>query len=150
MALTQVKTKILLWYNTFVQAKMVIPLWYTIIAGSMIATWLVFRFGYRLVKCTWLRTSYVFILKNLMYPHLFKRLLFMGAITRFKAIMVILYLSETSYILSYPRHQGQKLAHVLLSCPQSTSFHFSVAHGSLWHQRCWVSRSAPILEFISG
>jgi hypothetical protein len=102
MALTQIQTKILLWYDTFVQAKMVIPLWYTIIAGCMIATWLIIRFGYRLIRCTWLRTSHLFILKNLIYPHLFKRLLFMGAITRFKAIMVILYLSGNILYIVVP------------------------------------------------
>lgn len=102
MMLTQVKTKILLWYDTFVQAKMVIPLWYTIIARCIIATQLVFRFGYRLIKFTQLRTSYLFILKNLIYPHLFKRLLFIGAITRFKAIMVILYLSRNILYIVVP------------------------------------------------
>lgn len=102
MALTQVKTKILLWYDTFVQAKMVIPLWCTIIAGCVIGIWLIFRFGYRLIKCTCLRSSYLFILKNLIYPHLFKRLVFIGAITRFKAIMVALYLSGNILYIVIP------------------------------------------------
>ena len=56
-----------------------------------------------LVKCTWLRTSHLFILKNLVYPHLFKRLLFMGAITRFKAIIITLYLSGNILYIVIPK-----------------------------------------------
>lgn len=48
-----------------------------------------------------MRTSY-FILRKLIYPHLFKRLLFMGVITRFKAIMGILYLSGNILYIVIP------------------------------------------------
>jgi len=83
---------ILLWYETFAQAKMAIPLWYAIVSGCAIATWLLFHFGFWLIKIVWMRTSY-FILKHLIYPHLFSRLPFIGAITRSETLMGILYVS---------------------------------------------------------
>ena len=81
-----------------------VPTWYSFIFGCLIALWLLLYTVYRVVQTItsaskWLSVS-SFILKHLVYPHMFPRLPLVGTATRFETLIVFIYLLTNILIVT--------------------------------------------------
>lgn len=107
---THIKMGILTWYHAVLaQSKSIVFLWYGIVIGCIVTAWLLFNFVRWAIKLAWMYTSY-FILKRLVYPHTFRRLRFIGAITRSKMLMGILYVSVNILCIIIPRASSAEIS----------------------------------------
>ena len=65
--------------------------WYSIISGCIFSVWLLSYGIYRALNSRWpLTTS--FVMRRIIYPHVFPRIPFLGTATRFQVLIVFLYL----------------------------------------------------------
>ena len=99
----------LLWYETFTHANMTIPLWYAMIAGCVLALWLLLQFIFWLVTFAWRHISF-FILKHVVYPHLFRRLPFIGVATRSESLFGIIYVTINILCVTIPLLSGDDVS----------------------------------------
>jgi hypothetical protein len=68
-----------------------VPSWYSFILGCIFALWLLCYSIYRAFNSKWpLTTS--FVMRHLVYPHIFPRIPFIGTATRLQVLIVFLYL----------------------------------------------------------
>jgi hypothetical protein len=74
------------------------PSWYSFIFGCIVMTWL-FSYGIRRVLNSRWPLTKSFILRHLVYPHVFPRVPFVGTATRFEFLIVFLYLLANTLIL---------------------------------------------------
>lgn len=77
-----------------------VPSWYSVVSVCLIAFWLLFYSIYRAIRAitNWSFAS-SFILKHLVYPHIFPRIPLAGTATRFEALITFIYLFTNFFIV---------------------------------------------------
>jgi hypothetical protein len=72
--------------------------WYSFILGCVFVVWLLCFGIYRTLNSKWpLTTS--FVMRHLIYPHIFPRIPFVGTATRFEVLIVFVYLLTNTLIV---------------------------------------------------
>lgn len=72
--------------------------WYSFILGCIVVMWLLCYGIYRTLNSKWpLATS--FIMRHLVYPHIFPRIPFIGTATRFEVLIVFVYLFTNTLMI---------------------------------------------------
>jgi hypothetical protein len=81
-------TDLILWYTTFNNANLAMPLWYAISYAFVLIISLLWYGAFSLTTVIWLPTT-SFILKHVIYRHVVRRIPFIGAITWWETLLAI-------------------------------------------------------------
>jgi hypothetical protein len=97
------------WYAAFSHVHMAIPLMYAAASGCILTLWMLVHLVAWLVKSAWIHTS-SFLLKHFIYPHIFRRLRFIGAATRSEAFAISLYVAANVVCVAPPWDQSTDMS----------------------------------------